>query len=261
MKKTIRVVTAFVTIIFAAACTSDSNEAYDCDTVIANTAAALENYNAADEDNFTSTCEAYRAALETQIEICGDEDGLLQSAIDALGDCETNTSVGTQALMTATIEGVQYNDLRPNGFNIFGKAITMQTNYVNGYDYIQLQGNNTYAQVIPEIGSREINLFIPETAWEEGTYELSPWMTFDDNGAEMLPHYDIICFYPNDILAYNGDTSGTLTVTNFDLENRIIEGTFELQFIKENIEGNWTDGPFYCENGTFIYSLDDEYFD
>lgn len=58
-----------------------------CEEAVYNTAnAAFALVNATDE-NYTELCLAYKTALQNQIEACGDEDGTLQEAYDALGDC------------------------------------------------------------------------------------------------------------------------------------------------------------------------------
>ncbi|WP_053991620.1 hypothetical protein [Mangrovimonas sp. TPBH4] len=261
MKKTINLLTVIGILLISSCSNNDSNnEDFNvCNSVIEDTSQSQESFANADSDDYTELCEDYKADLQIQIELCGDEDGTLQAAIDALGSCEQNSSV---ALMTANLDGVQYNDMKPNGFNQFEDAIDMATfSGFNDYDYIKLQGNSTYAQIIPDNTSKEINIYIPENAWQEGTYNLAPYPTSDEYSYGIVPHIDIIFFYENNIQGYEGELGGTITITNFDLVSRIITGTFEFQYIKVNNNTEEVSGPFNCINGTFNYSLDEDYFD
>ncbi|WP_323789732.1 hypothetical protein [Psychroserpens sp.] len=73
-----------------------------CDDATAASAQAATAYNA-DTSNLT-LCSAYKAALQTQIAICGDTDGSLQIIIDELGDCTiTNMSSGTLSVTAGTL--------------------------------------------------------------------------------------------------------------------------------------------------------------
>lgn len=60
-----------------------------CQNAQAIVAVTLINFNAVDvtAPTYPTVCNAYRIALEGQIEECGDEDGSLQDIIDSLGDC------------------------------------------------------------------------------------------------------------------------------------------------------------------------------
>ncbi|WP_299277044.1 hypothetical protein [uncultured Psychroserpens sp.] len=88
-----------------------------CETAIANTAQAALNFLGVNDDNYTQLCIAYRNALEAQLQACGDEDGSLQTAIDALGDC-TNDAEATEVegtwLLTAWL-GEEPIDLNNDG--------------------------------------------------------------------------------------------------------------------------------------------------
>jgi len=58
-----------------------------CEQATLNTANAVFAFLNASEENYTELCLAYKTAIQNQIEACGDEDGSLQAAYDALGDC------------------------------------------------------------------------------------------------------------------------------------------------------------------------------
>lgn len=58
-----------------------------CEIAIVATTNAQTELESATDENYTSACTTYKAALEAQIEACGDADGSLQAIIDGLGDC------------------------------------------------------------------------------------------------------------------------------------------------------------------------------
>ncbi|MEH6537470.1 MAG: hypothetical protein V7719_13815 [Psychroserpens sp.] len=63
-----------------------------CEEAILNTTQAALSFLGVNDDNYTQLCTAYRNALEAQIQACGDEDGTLQAAVTALGDCSNNVA-------------------------------------------------------------------------------------------------------------------------------------------------------------------------
>lgn len=268
MKKSIKSL-VFVLLIVISGCTDESDEDINvdnsCEIATENTLIAQQNFLGANTDDFNSLCEEYKSALQTQIESCGDEDGNLQATIDDLGNCEQNQE--PIALMTANLNGEQYNDMKPNGYGIFSDAAVriVTFSYSNDYDYIKIQGNSTYNQVLPDNTTKEINLFIPENAWQEGTYILETYSidpNDDPNGyEEVLPHFDINFFYEPNSQGYKMDFGGMISITNFDLDSRLIEGTFEFQYIVQDLDTDVISGPFECIDGTFSYSLNDNYFD
>jgi uncharacterized lipoprotein NlpE involved in copper resistance len=151
------------------------------------------------------------------------------------------------ALMTANLNGVQYNDLAPNGYIAFNEAISMGTD-LDGYNLIRIQGNSTPGNIVGN--GVEINLHLREDNWAEGTYDLYEDST---DGGSMLNYIDLSS---SNYMAFF--ESGTVTITNFDLTNRLVEGTFEFQYYHINTT---YEGPYSCTSGTFKYALDDEYFD
>ncbi len=82
-----------------------------------------------------------------------------------------------------------------------------------------------------------------------------------DNSGSPQPHVNLIYNDTNQdpTQAYEGEF-GELTITEFNLEDRVIKGTFEFTFELYNVNTGELSGPFDCLDGTFEYSLDDEYF-
>ncbi len=58
-----------------------------CDDAITVTNEAALAFSDAINENYSPLCNNYKAALLAQIEACGDDDEVLQSIIDSLGDC------------------------------------------------------------------------------------------------------------------------------------------------------------------------------
>lgn len=58
-----------------------------CEEALLNGIDAVLAFANATEADYTQLCNAYKVALLAQIEACGDPDGLLQIAVDDLGDC------------------------------------------------------------------------------------------------------------------------------------------------------------------------------
>ena len=65
----------------------------DCETATIAADAAKTTFENATDDTYEAFCMAYKAALESKIEHCGDEDGSIQTIVDELGDCIDDTVV------------------------------------------------------------------------------------------------------------------------------------------------------------------------
>ncbi|MDT0294101.1 DUF6252 family protein [Mesonia ostreae] len=50
---------------------------------------AYDNVDTSNQEEVQAACNAYRTALNQEIEVCGDEIGDLQAILDSLGDCES----------------------------------------------------------------------------------------------------------------------------------------------------------------------------
>ena len=102
--------------------------------------------------------------------------------------------------------------------------------------------------------------YIPENNWEVGTYDLNINPRAYDSDSKEIPTPFISLVLTEGQLNYNTLEGGKITITEFNLVQRVIKGTFEFPF--EEVSGNSSGTEiFQCKNGTFDYSLDDEYFD
>lgn len=219
------------------------------------------------DSNYSILCSAYKNALQDQVVVCGDEGDVFQTLIDSIGDCGEDDGEGDddgeeeveiRAFMTANINGVQYNDMKPNGYLFFPGGA-----WVNGFivrddtDYLVIQGNSGYQNpTFIAVTDREINLKIPSVFWKEGTYDL-----YDDYNDV----FEGVCYFtyfshdtPDGFSKV--DKQGEIIISKFSLEERVIEGTFEFEYtIRDN--SDYSEGEAYKVTGTFDYSLDDEFFD
>ncbi len=83
------ITTVLVSIVMLS-CSSDSDGNpvdTSCDDATSATFSAALAYTNANEAERVAKCIAYKAALETQIDVCGDTSGALQLVIDSLGNC------------------------------------------------------------------------------------------------------------------------------------------------------------------------------
>lgn len=107
-------------------CTLNDPDTCESATIAADV--AFNNLNNAPDSQYTTFCNVYVMALENKIELCGDEDGTIQSIIDNLGDCssggEPTEVVGTW-LLTA------WNGTEPIDLNNDG---TESTNFLDEMD-------------------------------------------------------------------------------------------------------------------------------
>jgi len=161
----------------------------------------------------------------------------------------------TPALMTANIDGVQYNSLRPFAYSIMHNDINVENDGAPAGDprFIWIQGTDNDV-TINLTNSREIDLHISDSQWAPGTYPLL-W----DNGYDQPVCWaKLLIFNTPDVHARI--TTGTLTVTEFNRTTRRIKGTFSFDYEKIDAAGNVI-GIFHVTNGTFNYGLDDSYFD
>ncbi len=218
-------------------------------------------FNDADGSTYSQKCNDYKTALQLQISACGDEDGSIQNIIDALGTCVQSGggSTDSYALMTANLIGEPYNNLVPFFYPLTDATSTVTFTQDSTTEvFLKIQGNSNRTEVT--VFSKEINLYIPESLWAVGTYGMDN-DPFDD---DMNPtaHYDMI--YNNGdgtSQTYEPDNGGSITITEIDLQQRFIKGTFEFIFTRSFVGTGEETGPFECTDGTFNYSLDAPYFD
>lgn len=230
-------------------------EPTDCPEALALALAAETEFSNAIDTNYTALCNAYKTALENQISLCGDVNGSIQILINGLGDCSQSTgnTADGHALMTANLNGEQFNNLVPFWYNFTGNAVGIITQPNVTERFLRIQGNSTPSGLTEF--TKEINIFIPENLWSVGTYVL-----YDDHsdGTNIRAYFNIVYFDNTGYQQAFEIPGGVLNIETFDLVNKVITGTFSFSYERTN--GSDTIGPFECTDGTFDYSLDHDYF-
>lgn len=156
------------------------------------------------------------------------------------------------AMMTANIDGTQYDHMQPYLYSFTGNDVIVQNNGaaagVNRYLWIQGDTSDV-------IGSQfEINLHIPEDKWIPGTYDL--YETYDLTGPSFCQASLILPYLASGAPDYQSVTAGSITITEFNLSTKRIKGTFNITYTKSS-----NNQDYYITNGTFNYGLDHSYFD
>jgi len=135
-----------------------------CQLAMLATAQAANDFLNATDDNFNLLCQAYRNALENEIEICGDLDGALQSRIDDLGNCNN--------LCPGAIEATQI--AQTNYDNATDQNLEELCNlYQNALEYqIEVCGDDGTLQAIIE----DLNDCEPAFLETVGNWRLVSWL-------------------------------------------------------------------------------------
>ncbi len=174
---------------------------------------------------------------------------------------ENTTNLNTEIIpnfMSANINGIQFNNLKPMDYvDASTKQVTIETYTTEGinYKYLLIQGSNITMNSFASNESLIINLRIPQSQWNVGTYDL-----VSENATIMNGSKSSIGFY--DLGRGNKTISveqGSIRVTDFDIVAKRIKGNFNITYylITNN---DIVEGPFTLTNGTFNYELDDPYF-
>ena len=160
----------------------------------------------------------------------------------------------TPALMTANINGVQFNNMKPYLYSFTGSDVVVQNNGAPVGDprYLKIQGDTS-----DNLGFlTEINLHIPNAKWVPGTYPLTETFDLGAGGGSLLCQADLVLPYvggfPNNSIV----TGGSLTITEFNLTTKRIKGTFNISYQTITTPGV----TYQITNGTFNYGLDASYF-
>ncbi len=180
----------------------------------------------------------------------------ITSICDADTESETVTfskidssDIDVVANMTATVNGVSYSNLIPRPFFVLAPD-HVSPGFINADD-IWLQGASEFNSGF------EINLFIDESDWKVGSYELKGGDS-DDLDMDLDTH--VTFFNLNNDNLYYIEKPGSIEITKFDSDERIIEGTFSFSY---NVYDRSTFNLIsteVVENGTFKYTLNEEYF-
>lgn len=151
--------------LIATGCSSDDsndpvNEETQCELAMEATAIAAVNYSNATAENHAQTCNAYKVALQNQIEACGDENGALQAIINGLGDCTAPAEVDGTLTVTAGSMPMNFTDLnvvKQNGLVKVSGASATGTYTI----YFEVAENATGADILQNFEIKLVSVHHP----------------------------------------------------------------------------------------------------
>ncbi|MBL0014824.1 MAG: hypothetical protein IPP30_14330 [Flavobacterium sp.] len=138
-------------VILSLACSSssDSDPAPSCESLSNATDAAEAAYNAATTATLVEKCNAYKTALQNEINGCGDEFGDLQNLIDGL-DCTLPTTTGTLSMTVGSA---------PLVFDEITVTTTGTTRHVHGEKSNTTSYEINFDVEVGQTGANKINNF------------------------------------------------------------------------------------------------------
>lgn len=216
MLKNIFVQFWFISLLLVVSC---ENEPYggvfitldnSCLLAIQITAFAAEDFVLASDDNYNVFCQAYRDALESQIVLCGDEDGSLQLMIDELEFCEVENLCESAEVASETAR-IIFESAADETIQDLCNA------YKDSLEYqIEVCGDDGTLQIlVDELDNCEV-----EEVDVIGTWKLVSWNTdelrdIDNDGIATNNYLDDIDCYDNETILFNSDGTGTLFLRSF----------------------------------------------
>ncbi|BAO77129.1 hypothetical protein [Winogradskyella sp. PG-2] len=263
MMKKILVLCLFIALILLVNC---GNEPYEgdlptrdnpCELAIEATANAAEDFSAATEDQYNLLCSVYKDALQDQISLCGDPDGLLQNIIDELGDCVLENPLCDDAIAATEVARQNYLLASDSDTEALCNA------YKDALEYqIEVCGDDgTLRAILDELGDCE-----PVFVETVGTWRLEAWLTDQardiDNDGEVTNDYleDIDC-YTNETITFYSDGTGVLYLRSVaDITYTPIDGSPNEEDFFVTCNAISIDRPFnwvQIGNNTLIFTMED----
>lgn len=155
--------------------------------------------------------------------------------------------------MSANLNGFQYDGLKPMNHvdaSSIETKVEVYTIEQSNYSYLLVQGSNTTVNGTVDLNSIIIDLRIPQSQWNIGTYNLLDGNTvIIDGNNSSVDLYNL-----GSGLKTQSITNGSITITEFDRTNRTIRGTFNFTYYLQN--DTVIEGPFNLTSGIFNYKLD-----
>ena len=153
------------------------------------------------------------------------------------------------ALMTANINGVQYDTMKPYLYDQTGIDVQVLNNNapIGAPRYLKIQGVTS-----DNLNSlTEISLYIPNNHWAVGTYPLTEKTNLTTSLLSQA-QVDLPNVAGSPIATI---TAGSFTITEFNITTRRIKGTFTLSYTTNTSPGT----TFQITTGTINYGLDASY--
>lgn len=165
------------------------------------------------------------------------------------------TVIDHTALMTANIGGTQYSQMQPYMYPTTPAVMVLNTDATSGeHKYLQIQGD-TSNDITTSI---EFNFYLPDNLWQPGTYPINNFTDWVTSSVVQLTVVSEPLASPP-IIKRVVEGSGNIVVTEFNLTERRIRGTFSFSYTKQ-VTGSPDIQTIQVTGGTFYYALDDDYF-
>lgn len=178
-------------------------------------------------------------------------------SIDASSERIQNLNPSEPTFMSGDVNNVAYTNLKPQTYtNVSCLQTEVETHDLSPivtYNYLLLQGSDITLSDAPQVSSILIDIRIPEIKWAVGTYNLEDEVITGINGNDCIASLIEIGTGKKTKL-----TSGTLTITEFNLSTKVIKGTFSFDYQFKN--GSNYEGSYSLSNGAFKYKLDAPFF-
>ncbi len=199
-----------------------------CETTTTAAIVAETSFNSATDENYTTLCNAYKTALESKIDACGDEDGSIQAVINGLGDCSGTTQ--PEAMIVGTWKLTSWSSENPYDLNNDGTQSENLLDEMDCYtnellifneDGTATSESNSYAEISVElvVGTENDYDFtiecIDEIDITNGSWEESDnTVTFTSDGQEIIMTLfdDELSFvFPSGFISVSEDASVEIT--------------------------------------------------
>lgn len=182
----------------------------DCLIASELTAQALMDFADADIESYNLLCQAYRAALENEIEICGDENGDLQYIIEGLGDCviEDNTNT-TECEMAIEASAIALEELEAAITPDYMAACLAYREALENQIF-NCGDDGTLLGLILELGNCEPDVFNVVGDWKLIVWQSDIPRDIDNDGIETSDYLTEIDCFDNETASFNPDGTGTL---------------------------------------------------
>lgn len=178
-------------------------------------------------------------------------------SIDASSESVQSFNSSEPTFMSGDVNNVSYVNLKPQTYtNVSSLQTEVETYHVSPtvqHNYLLLQGSDITLSDAPQSSSILIDIRIPESKWAAGTYNLSDDLSTGTNGLDCIARLIEIGAETKTKL-----TSGSITITEFNLSTNTIKGTFNFTYQRRN--GSVYEGSYTLNNGTFKYKLDAPFF-
>ncbi|WP_121667002.1 DUF6252 family protein [Mesonia aquimarina] len=134
----------------------------EAQTATAQASQAFANGDPDNQEEYETLCLAYKAALDQQIEACGDESGDLQTALDALPCANENSVEGVISVTAGTLE-IDFDEVSIVTEDGLVK-VTGETSAQNDYNiYFEVAENITGDDMMQNFEISLISVYYPST--------------------------------------------------------------------------------------------------